>query len=33
MRNDGLEFDPAVVDEIAEAGINVCPAMNVHALA
>jgi hypothetical protein len=33
MRNDGPEFDPAVVDEIAEAGIYACPTMNVHALA
>src|ERR1700690_678281 len=26
------DFDPAVVDEIAAAGIYVCPTMNVHAL-
>jgi hypothetical protein len=26
------DFDPAVVDEVAAAGIYVCPTMNVHAL-
>ena len=31
-RKYGSDFDPAVVDEIAAAGINVCPTMNVHAL-
>jgi hypothetical protein len=31
-RKYGSDFDPAVVDEIAAAGIYVCPAMNVHAL-
>jgi imidazolonepropionase-like amidohydrolase len=31
-RQYGSDFDPAVVDEIAAAGIYVCPTMNVHAL-
>jgi hypothetical protein len=31
-RKYGPDFDPAVVDEIAAAGIYVCPARNVHAL-
>jgi imidazolonepropionase-like amidohydrolase len=31
-RTYGSDFDPAVVDEIAAAGIYVCPTMNVHAL-
>jgi imidazolonepropionase-like amidohydrolase len=31
-RKYGSDFDPAVVDEIAAAGIYVCPATNVHAL-
>ena len=31
-RKFGPDSDPAVVDEIAAAGIYVCPAMNVHAL-
>ena len=31
-RKYGSDFDPAVVDEIAAAGIYVCPTMNVHAL-
>jgi len=26
------DFDPAAVDEVAAAGIYLCPAMNVHAL-
>jgi imidazolonepropionase-like amidohydrolase len=30
-RKYGSDFDPAVVDEIAAAGIYVCPTMNVHA--
>ncbi|HEX3390744.1 MAG TPA: hypothetical protein VHT94_17035 [Streptosporangiaceae bacterium] len=33
MRNDGPDFNPAVVDEITEAGIYICPTMNVPALA
>ncbi|HUY44257.1 MAG TPA: amidohydrolase family protein [Streptosporangiaceae bacterium] len=28
----GSDFDPALADEIAAAGIYVCPTMNVHAL-
>jgi hypothetical protein len=32
-RKYGSDFDPAVVDEIAAAGIYVCPTMNAHALA
>jgi imidazolonepropionase-like amidohydrolase len=32
-RKYGSDFDPAVVDQIAAAGIYVCPTMNVHALA
>jgi hypothetical protein len=31
-RRYGLDFDPAVVAEIAAAGIYVCPALNGHAL-
>ena len=31
-RKYGPGLDPAVVDEIAAAGIYVCPTMNVHAL-
>jgi imidazolonepropionase-like amidohydrolase len=31
-REYGSDFDPAVVREIAAAGIYVCPTMNVHAL-
>jgi predicted amidohydrolase YtcJ len=31
-RKYGSDFDPAVVDEIAAAGIYVCPALNGHAL-
>ena len=31
-RKYGSDFDPAVVDQIAAAGIYVCPTMNVHAL-
>jgi imidazolonepropionase-like amidohydrolase len=31
-RQYGSDFDPAVVDEIAAAGIYVCPTMNAHAL-
>jgi hypothetical protein len=31
-RRYGPDFDPAVVDEIAAAGIYVCPTMNAHAL-
>jgi imidazolonepropionase-like amidohydrolase len=31
-RKYGSDFDPALVDEIAAAGIYVCPTMNVHAL-
>lgn len=31
-RKYGSDFDPAVVAEIAAAGIYVCPTMNVHAL-
>jgi len=31
-RKYGSDFDPSVVDEIAAAGIYVCPTMNVHAL-
>jgi hypothetical protein len=30
-RKDGPDFGPAVVDELAAAGIYVCPTMNVHA--
>jgi imidazolonepropionase-like amidohydrolase len=32
-RKYGSDFDPAVVDEIAAAGIYVCPTMNAHAIA
>jgi imidazolonepropionase-like amidohydrolase len=32
-RKYGSDFDPAVADEIAAAGIYVCPTMNAHALA
>ena len=32
-RKYGSDSDPAVVDEIAAAGIYVCPTMNAHALA
>ena len=31
-RKYGSDFDPAVVEELAAAGIYVCPTMNVHAL-
>ncbi|HEY8045691.1 MAG TPA: amidohydrolase family protein [Streptosporangiaceae bacterium] len=31
-RKYGSDFDPAVVEQIAAAGIYVCPTMNVHAL-
>jgi len=31
-RKYGSDFDPVVVEEIAAAGIYVCPTMNVHAL-
>jgi hypothetical protein len=30
-RGGGSDFDPAVVEEIAAAGIYVCPTTNVHA--
>jgi hypothetical protein len=30
-RGEGSDFGPAVVEEIAAAGIYVCPTMNVHA--
>ncbi len=31
-RKYGSDFDPSVVEDIAAAGIYVCPTMNVHAL-
>jgi hypothetical protein len=30
-RKEGSDFGPALVEEIAAAGIYVCPTMNVHA--